>query len=192
MNLAIATLVAAFFGAPRLELDSLRLSVFYEFLATGGEERVYWPGLGVDVGFAPWHAQYVHQRRFFGNGLEGDENFLDAQRPHLEKYRHRLSVSRQGWHEFVRWELGAGWVWSRLDALEMAEDTRDVKILKDGQISDDVYARIVWYRMRSDIRSRPVVFAAIGGAPRRWLTAAVRVEYTGVVGLGVSFEGNFL
>lgn len=188
MTTSFAWIVAAGLSAMDVQLDSLRVSALHDLTVTNDRKSRVWPGPGIDIGLDPWHLRYTYQTRYFGDGLDGESILIEGVKPRMEKARHRLTGSWQHWKGFARFDLGAGWVWTRLDELEIVPETRQLYQLDDERRIRNLYEDLHWFKLRKIRSSDPVGFAGIGLGRREWWTIAARVEYCAVVAFGLSFE----
>lgn len=186
-----AWLVLANLWSSGFELDSLQLSVFYDVVVPTKTGSVVWPGPGLDIGVDPWHLRYAYQGRFFGDGLQGDEVFLEGEAPRLEKYRHRLTTSWEKWEGIVRFEVGAGWAWSHMDVFDARLDPREIEQAHPSskpRSVDPESANLYWFRVRQDRFSDPVGFLGFGvGRRERWMFG-VQAEYWRELMLGLHLQ----
>ncbi|MBK8801131.1 MAG: hypothetical protein IPN71_03570 [Fibrobacteres bacterium] len=173
-------LLAATIWSKGLDFEALHFGLQYEVAVPTDHRNPVWPGPGVDFGVDPWHFRYVYQARFFGDGLDGDEVFLGGEKPRLQKYRHRLTTSWEHWKEIFRFEVGAGWAWSRVDALEEQMDPRPVFEAYQAFGVEHIQERfdeLHWYRLHTDRQWGPVGLLGIGfGRRERWMIG-VLAEY---------------
>ncbi|HNY30970.1 MAG TPA: hypothetical protein PKO15_08780 [Fibrobacteria bacterium] len=170
-------------------LDSLRFTLGGQTDLFARSPIVLWYGGAVCAGWDPWRLRYAYQLGEFGDQLESDPVFLDRERPTLRKERHILTAHWQHWRKWFRFDLGAGWGWTRKDRVVAVDDPREVfyEYGPQGRLDTD-YANLHWYRLREEHWSDPVARVGLGvGWPRVW-TVEFHLEQCAHLAYGLGLE----